>query len=694
MTLTYTRLVATVAGVAVAAAFVAGAVAIPKAQAALSASQVSAIISLLQSFGADSATIANVQASLTGGTPSSGGSSGNSGNNAACYGWTRALQQGSVGADVQALQVFLNSSASTQVAASGAGSPGMETTSFGPATKAAVIKFQTANGISPAAGYFGPITRAAVAAKCSGGGSTGTPSQGASGDEGQLTDIDNNTSDVESVLDEGEDDVKVFGVEMEAEDSEMTIERVDVDFTLLDVENGSDNLDDYITEVTLYQGDEKLASLDVDEGEINDAGDGDFSTAADANDVYSFRFVGLDARIDEGDVGTLYVAVSAAGNVDTADEGDDWAVLIPDDGIRAVDGAGISDTYVDAADLTEETFEVGAADAGDIDLSAMESDNPDKVLVLNADSETNGVEVFRFTIESQSSDNIIEDLSIRFATTSATTTSFADVINNVHLLVDGEEVGVESPVAGAFGATSTFDGIDVAIDDGDEVEFVVEVDFKDNADAREGFAFAASVLGSAIEAEDAEGDDISVTETITGGTLETRTSGIALDFVSASESITAGAIAGDPDIANLTIVFDVEAIGDDDVYIDADPNAGAVPGAASDDDGFFWATTTNSTTGTSTSGFTAVGTPTITASGDASNDDTTSGQRDFFIDSGDTRRITFRVSIPAGGDNVNVGARLTGLMWGTTDADDIMNNVYTFDLDDFKTTTVTGLFIH
>jgi|SRR5665213_397744 len=77
---------------------------------------------------------------------------------------TRNLDVGFTGADVKTLQQILNSDPATQIAASGPGAPGNETTMFGSLTKLAVEKFQLKYGITTASnaayGYVGPATRA------------------------------------------------------------------------------------------------------------------------------------------------------------------------------------------------------------------------------------------------------------------------------------------------------------------------------------------------------------------------------------------------------------------------------------------------------------------------------------------------------------------------------------------------------
>lgn len=66
------------------------------------------------------------------------------------------LKKGSKGKEVKALQEYLNENG-FPVAASGPGSPGKETESFGPATEAAVKRWQKANGLKDD-GEVGPVT--------------------------------------------------------------------------------------------------------------------------------------------------------------------------------------------------------------------------------------------------------------------------------------------------------------------------------------------------------------------------------------------------------------------------------------------------------------------------------------------------------------------------------------------------------
>ncbi len=155
------KVAAVAAGLAMAASMLSLA---PMAQAAsLTSAQVQSILSLLSSFGADASTIANVQASLTGSTPVVT-------TPAATGAITKDLTVGSTGADVTTLQGALITKGYLSGSATGY---------FGSMTKAAVIKWQMAAGVTPASGYFGAKSRAAFGgSSTSTGGTTGTVSLG------------------------------------------------------------------------------------------------------------------------------------------------------------------------------------------------------------------------------------------------------------------------------------------------------------------------------------------------------------------------------------------------------------------------------------------------------------------------------------------------------------------------------------
>ncbi len=109
---------------------------------------------------------AQIQALLAQISALQGGSGSQQVGGLACINFTQTLTIGSRGSEVMGLQKFLNSVDGTQIATTGAGSPGNETSYFGGLTRAAVSKFQQKYGITPTAGYWGPISRAKANSLC------------------------------------------------------------------------------------------------------------------------------------------------------------------------------------------------------------------------------------------------------------------------------------------------------------------------------------------------------------------------------------------------------------------------------------------------------------------------------------------------------------------------------------------------
>jgi peptidoglycan hydrolase-like protein with peptidoglycan-binding domain len=118
--------------------------------ATLTSGQIQSILSLLSSFGADSATIANVQAALTG-IPSTNISSNTGSATSSCT-FTKDLTLKSSGSDVTCLQQALITN--------GYSIPAGATGYFGAQTQAAVMAWQKANSISSSSGVLDSTSRA------------------------------------------------------------------------------------------------------------------------------------------------------------------------------------------------------------------------------------------------------------------------------------------------------------------------------------------------------------------------------------------------------------------------------------------------------------------------------------------------------------------------------------------------------
>lgn len=520
---------AVVAGVAMAFTFAFAPVSSVQA-ASLTDDQVQSILSLLESFGADSATMANVEASLTGGTPVTGGST--TGGTCA-YTFTQDLSMGADSAEVMQVQKFLNAKG-FMVASTGAGSPGMESTYFGGLTKAAVAAFQNAYaseilapvGLTSGTGYWGPSTRAKANMLCADMDDAddddmddvdGGDLEGGAGD---IT-VSQTSSKVDDEVVEGEEDIQILGFDIEADDSDVEITSIRVEFEYEGATTGSDNIERYVDEVSIWMDGEMVGQADADEFDEDD-------------DIYSENIAIDGAVIRDGDESRFYVAVSAVNNIDSDDVSEDWEVALGQ--IRFMDGSGaiLTDNSGDGAtagsgdgDIAETfTFE-DLSTAGDVQLTINEEDddvNEAHYVEIDETSDTNDVPVLSFTLEAEGSDMVIEQLIFDISSTGAGVTEIA---NDFRLLMDGEDIGdasydldqnntggessapaVDTDIAIIF---SDLDDEDAMIEEGDIIEFTLVADINDtDGNFTDGDSLTVSLSGNTtdVDAEDENGDSV------------------------------------------------------------------------------------------------------------------------------------------------------------------------------------------
>lgn len=630
--------------------------------AALTTDQVNSIISLLQSFGADSTTIANVQASLTGGTPATGGTTGSMASSCA---FTMDLHMGSSGAQVTCLQQAL--------IAAGYSIPAGATGYFGAQTKAAVMAWQAKAGVMPAAGYFGAISRAAW-----GSSTPSTPGGTPSGSttltgNGRLTD-ESSLGDVDSTLHAGDPATAVVGDSFVATDGDVQLQRVDATFDLSGVTTGSKNLNQYVSDVELWLGSTKLASMD--------AGAGD-----DSSGVWTYRFSGLSAVIKKGDTAKIYVKVTPLASISSNQDangsfaGTMTAKLLADS-VRAVAADGISDTYV--ATAVTNNFSVSSATTGTLTASPA-SDNPVASQVAVSSSTTNGVKLLAFNLKAKNSSIDINSLKVGFGTSD---NSLNDVVNTVYLMKGSTVLKSATLSTGTYG-TVTFNNLNETIAQDATNEYWITADLKGDSAYGDGTTVVASTTVTGWDASDGSGNTVSPSAIVTGNTQTLTATGIAAVFGTPSATVNTASFAGGQDTATFAIPFTITA-GDSPVWVGGTATATTSsagrtsPNFTKTNMGVVYATTTTSTATTTTT----------TASVSSGSTDANDANGNYYVAANSSRSFTLNLSVGtsdkmAAGSSVELGYQLVGINY---DLSSTMSNTYfSSNLNTFKSQDV---FIH
>lgn len=409
---------------------------------------------------------------------------------------------------------------------------------FGSLTKAAVAKWQAANGVAPAVGYFGPLSRAKfnATAGASGtvtgttvvSGTTGTTVVGTittPGAEGTITVSLNPSPSSGTKLYEGDTSRDVLGIKLEAKSSDIRIERIKLDMD--NVTSGNSDTEVYrkiANKIYVKDGSTVLGSMDLN---IN-------TVVKDGSD-YFITISGLSYVVPKGATKVLTVALDAMSTWDSAYDNDSWSLGVPVDGVRGIDGAGVNQ-YGPSTAFTRNFDSAGAlVDAAT--LAASLNNGSPKVNQVICETGTDNdecdlLELLKIDFKAEKDAVTLTDLVVdivRGGNTSAATATTAYVYDGSTLVGSATVNGTDLTTMGA-----TFSDIDWVIPRDTTKVLSVKLDIRDATAAAT--TFAVDIDTNDMTAENSAGAAITESGSSAGKTITVRKLGPEVTLVSKSIS--------------------------------------------------------------------------------------------------------------------------------------------------------------
>ena len=451
-------------------------------------------------------------AALQGGTGST--------NTGSVFQFNTDLTVGATGAAVTSLQQFLVGQGHLVMPA------GVSYGYFGPITRAAVASWQAANGVAPAVGYWGPISRAkanSMTTPVSGTPTTTTPGVGITtpGVEGTIT-VEVNSTPTGVKLREGDDMKAVAGIEIEAKTSDMRIERVKLDLDAATSGNTDQQFYNKIaSKVYVLDGSTVLGSVDLNSSTVVEDGSDRFITIS-----------GLSFVIPKDTIKVLTIALDAKSSWDSTFDGDSWTVGVPVDGVRSVDGAGVNQYGPGTAFTRSFTSEGELVDDAEITVSKnVNSPKVSEVIASDGtdEDELDDLELLRFNVKAEDDDVEITDLIVNITRAGSGTATTSTLY-----LVDGSTVvGSESATGiSVTGGAVTFDDIDYVISEDTTKTFKILADIDDANGTT--VTYKADIQSTDFTTENSIGDAASVSGSATGDVITVRNIGLEITLLSKS----------------------------------------------------------------------------------------------------------------------------------------------------------------